>query len=73
MPKQTTTLEEIEAIPKEMLTPIDVASYLGVLPYSINIQCKNGGLPWAYLVRTRVKIPKRKFVSYHRGEGVSLK
>jgi len=60
------TLEDIEAIPKNMLTPADVAGYLECAPYSINCAAKAGQLPFAYMLGTRVKIPKEAFINYHR-------
>lgn len=63
------TLEDIEALEKEMLTPADVAPYLGVMPYSINIALKQGKtFPFpAFLIGNRVKIPKESFIRAMRG------
>lgn len=64
------TLEDIDALDKEMLTPADVASYLGVSQYSINIALKRGKNPFpfpAFMIGTRVKIPKHAFVIAMKG------
>ena len=65
------TLEEIEALPKEMLIPADVAAYLGCSPYAINVLTRNGENPFPFPViriGNRVKIPKIAFVRAMRGE-----
>lgn len=64
------TLEEIEALPKEMLVPTDIASYLGCNPYSINVAIKNGAkFPFpVILMGSRVRIPKAPFIKAMRGE-----
>lgn len=68
--KEKVTLEDIEAIEKEFLTPDDVAPYLHRNPYSINLQLKKSGLPWAYLIGTEAVIPKQRFINYHKGVGI---
>ena len=67
------TLEEIEAIDKDILVPEDVAGYLGIGEYAINMKLKSGGeFPFpAYLVGTHVKIPKQAFIDYHRSHAFS--
>jgi len=60
------TLEEIEAIPKNTLTPADVCGYLGVTQYSVNLASKAGTLPYAYQMGSRTIIPKDAFVFFHR-------
>lgn len=64
------TLEEIEACPKTMLTPQDVAGYLNCDAYNINLAVKSNpealGFP-VILIRARVKIPKEGFVRFCRG------
>ena len=64
------TLEEIEACPKAMLTPTDVAGYLGCEAYSINRAAKDApglmGFP-IIVMGTRVRIPKEGFVRFCRG------
>ena len=59
------TLEEIEAIPKNVLIPEDVAAFLGVDKYSINLASKAGTLPWAYTMGSRCFIPKDAFCNFH--------
>ncbi len=71
MPKAYLTLEEIEALPKEMLVPKDIAPFLGCNPYMINVCTKNGENPFPFPVirmGTRVRIPKIPFVKAMRGE-----
>ena len=64
------TLEEIEALPKEMLVPTDIASYLGCNPYSINVAIKKGAkFPFPVIMMgSRVRIPKTPFIKALRGE-----
>lgn len=65
------TLEEIEAMPKEMLIPSDIAGYLGCSPYTINVYTKNGNNPFPFpIIRlgNRVRIPKVAFIKAMRGE-----
>ena len=61
-----TTLEEIEALPKNILCPEDVCGYLECDKYSINCASKAGQLPFAYQKGTRTVIPKEAFLNYHR-------
>jgi len=63
---QPTTLAEIEALPKNRLTPDDVFVYLGCNRQNINLASKAGTLPWAYQMGSRTIIPKEAFVNYHR-------
>ena len=63
---QADTLDEIAGMPKNILTPEDVCGYLECDKYSINLACKAGTLPWAYLKGSRVIIPKEAFVWWHR-------
>jgi excisionase family DNA binding protein len=67
------TLTEIEALGKNILTPSDVAAYLDMSQYTINLACKAGQLPWAYMVGTRCKIPKEAFVNWHRYGSAPIK
>lgn len=68
-------LDELEKLDKEFLIPKDVAAILGVDPYNINIQAKqdikNGvnslGFP-VIVIGSRVKIPKRAFIKFMRGD-----
>ena len=65
------TLEEIEALPKEMLIPTDVCGILGCAPYAINVALKKGNNPFPFPVikmGTRVRIPKTPFIKAMRGE-----
>ena len=65
------TLEELEASPKEMLVPADIAPILGCSPYTINVVTRDGKNPFPFPVirmGTRVKIPKRPFIKAMRGE-----
>lgn len=65
------TLEEIEALEKEMLVPADIAPILGCQAYAINVATRNGKNPFPFPVirmGTRVKIPKKPFLKAMRGE-----
>lgn len=66
---RTKTLEEIEALPKDMLVPTDVAGYLSCEPYSINRAARDApgllGFP-VIVMGSRVRIPKDGFVRYCR-------
>lgn len=65
------TLEEIEALPKDMLVPTDIAKCLGCNPYSINVATRDGNNPFPFpIIRmgTRVRIPKIPFLKAMRGE-----
>lgn len=65
------TLEDIEALPKEILTPADIAPILGCQPYAINVATENGENPFnfpVYRMGRRVKIPKQPFLKAMRGE-----
>ena len=65
------TLEELEASPKEMLIPSDIAPILGCNPYTINVATRDGNNPFPFpIIRmgTRVKIPKKPFIKAMRGE-----
>ena len=66
-----TTLEEIEALPKDMLIPSDIAGFLGCSPYTINVHTANGQNPFPYpIIRlgSRVRIPKMPFIKAMKGE-----
>lgn len=64
------TLEEIEACPKAILVPADVAGYLGCEAYSINRAAKDApgllGFPIT-VMGSRVRIPKEGFLRWARG------
>ena len=65
------TLQELEALPKEMLTPKDIAPILGCAQYSINLATRDGKNPFPFPVirmGTRVRIPKTPFIKAMRGE-----
>ena len=65
----TVTLEQIEALDREMLRPKDVAPFLGVTPY-INILVRDAPekVPFPFFMSgNRVKIPRRLFVAAFRG------
>lgn len=64
-------LDRIEALPKNMLVPTDVAKYLGCSAYTINIVTRDGKNPFPFpIIRlgSRVKIPKIPFIKAMRGE-----
>lgn len=64
------TLQDIEACPKEILVPSDVAGYLGCEPYSINKAAKDApgllGFP-VTVMGSYVRIPKEGFLRWARG------
>lgn len=65
------TLEQLEAMGKEMLVPKDIAPILGCSPYAINVATRDGKNPFPFPVirmGTRVRIPKRPFIKAMRGE-----
>lgn len=64
-------LDRIEALPKEMLVPTDVAKYLGCSAYTINIATRDGKNPFPFpviRVGNRVRIPKIPFIKAMRGQ-----
>ena len=65
------TLQELEQLDTEVLTPKQVAPILGCQPYSINVAIKNGKNPFPFPVirmGSRVRIPKMPFLKFMRGE-----
>ena len=64
------TLEEIEACPKAILVPTDVAGYLGCEAHSINRAAKDApgllGFPIS-VMGSRVRIPRDGFVRWAKG------
>lgn len=64
------TLQELEQLETEVLTPKQVAPILGCQPYSINVAVKKGiQFPFPVLTMgTRVRIPKTPFIKFMRGE-----
>lgn len=73
MNKNPKTIEDLEAIPGEILTVAQVASVIGGDPVTIRLQARQRpdllGFP-AIVYGTRVKIPKRPFLNFLR-EGAS--
>ena len=70
--KPAVTLEDIEAMDKEMLIPADIAPILGCQPYAINVAVRDGKNPFPFPVirlGKRVKIPRRPFLKVMKGEG----
>lgn len=65
------TLEEIAAIPKNMLYAEDVAGFLECDPHIIRVQAHEDpsklGFP-VIVAKRRVKIPKQKFLDYFQKE-----
>lgn len=64
-------LDRIEALPKDILVPTDIAKYLGCCPYTINVATRDGKNPFPFPVirmGSRVRIPKMPFVKAMRGE-----
>lgn len=69
MPKQTMSLDEIEALDAEMLTPEIVARCWPVSQYAVNLMAKADTLPFNYIMNgNRVLIPKRAFIKWMNGE-----
>ena len=66
----TVTLEQIESLEREMLRPKDVAPFLGVTPYYINMLARDAPekVPFPFFMSgNRVKIPRRLFVAAFQG------
>lgn len=65
------TLAEIEALPGEVLTCQQIAPVLGANPATIHLQATDRpdmlGFP-VIVMGSRVKIPKRPFLAFMRGE-----
>ncbi len=74
------TLEEIEKIPKNILSPEDVCSYTGGDPHVLRMTARRDkkshmdslGFP-VMLIGNRVKVPKEAFIRAMRGEKIVLK
>ena len=65
------TLQELEQLETEVLTPKQVAPILGCQPYTINVATKDGKNPFPFPVirmGSRVRIPKTPFLKAMRGE-----
>lgn len=71
MATQKLTFEEIKALDKEMLTPMEVSGVLGCAPYSINVMAKQApellGFKVA-IIGKNVRIPRRAFVNFIEGK-----
>ena len=69
--EQPKTLEEVEAIPGEILTCANVAAVLGASPNTVHLTAVQQpallGFP-VIVMGSRVKIPKRPFLRFMRGE-----
>lgn len=67
------TLSDLENIPREWLTPAEIASVLGTDPNMIRWQAHNEpeklGFP-IILIGTRTKIPRMPFIKFMRGEAI---
>ncbi len=65
------TLEDLEALPGEFLTCKQIAPILGAKEANIHMQAMDApymlGFP-VIVIRSRVKIPKKSFVKFMRGE-----
>ena len=64
------TLQELEQLETEVLTPTQVAPILGCQPYSINVAVRNGNNPFPFpviVMNKRVRIPKRPFINFMKG------
>ncbi len=65
------SLQDIERLPGEMLTPEQVAGVLEMNPHTIRVMADQQpdafGFP-IMVMGTRVKIPKQPFLLYMRGE-----
>lgn len=71
--KKPVTLDEIEALPKNMLVPADIAPFLGCATYTINVATEGGNNPFPFPVirmGRRVRIPKIPFVQAMRGQTI---
>lgn len=65
------TLEQIEAMPTEVLTCADVAHILGANPETIRQQARERPELLGFrtiIAGNRVKIPKRAFVRFMKGD-----
>lgn len=69
--EQPKTLAEVEALPAEVLTCANVAAVLGTSPNTLHLAAVQRpellGFP-VIVLGTRVKIPKRPFLRFMRGE-----
>ena len=61
------TMDEIKQSKKDFLTPKDVATVLGVMPYSINLQAKKDINSLGFnvcMIGSVVKIPRKAFIDF---------
>lgn len=66
------TLEELQSVPGEILTPAQVAPIIGMDPNTLRAQAHEDpkALGFGVIVTgCRVKIPKRAFIRFMLGEG----
>ena len=65
------TIEELAALPSEVLTCQQVAPFLKCNPYTLNLTAKQKpqllGFP-VNVIGTRVRIPKQAFIRFLTGE-----
>lgn len=69
------TLEDIENLPKNTLSPCDICEYLGADPHVFRITARKDrkehtdsfGFP-VMILGNRIKIPKDAFVAFMRGK-----
>ena len=63
------TFAEILSSEKDVLTPADIASVLGVHQQAINIQAERGKLPFpCFRSGNRTKIPRIGFINWFQGK-----
>lgn len=65
------TLNELEALDTEVLTPRQIAPVLGFNPQNIRIQAHEAPDKLGFtciVIGTRVRIPKRPFLAFMRGQ-----
>lgn len=65
------TLQELEKMDKEFLTPDEVSKVIGCKPHSIRVQVGIDPTALGFPVTkigTRVLIPRRGFISWMKGE-----
>lgn len=65
--KNTTTLQDIEAVDREFLLISEIAPLLGTNPQTIRCQAQADptklGFP-VVVIKSRVKVPKRPFIQF---------
>lgn len=61
------TLNDLEALPCEFIPIKIVSQYLRSKPEAVREHIRKG-VPWGYVLgKTAFKIPKLRFIAYHRG------